>query len=81
MSEANNSMNFEKRTICGVYKIDVSKVHNINHKGLAKNIILGRQKTEPSRKNGWTAEDCKIIMVYMVQKYSSTVRILTERKE
>jgi len=81
MSEAGNSMNFQKKTICGILKLDKNKVHNIYHKRLAKNILLKRSRIEQTRINGWTVEDCKIIMSYMCDKYSSMVRTLTERRE
>lgn len=71
-------MDIDKRTICGIYKIDKKKVHNINHENIANNIILGRRKLEPSRVNGWTVEDCKIIMVYMCRKYHNLTKKLFE---
>lgn len=71
MSEAGNSMNLEKRTICHVLNLDVNKIHNLNHKKIAENLFSRNPYTESSNIlrvetfGKWNAEDCHIIMSYM----------------
>ncbi len=54
---------YKKRALAGHLNINHKKIHNINHAGIAKNILSTCCHIDPL--NIWNKEDLKYILHYM----------------